>query len=160
MSEEEKEAINKLGIFVANYKFYNIKRSDGLEDYIEIVLDLIEKQQKELNSLKEIEQSHKEENGKLRVEFEKVYEDNLTLAKELKQEKEKNKVNKVLEDDLKLHRIAYIDTPEFEEQYISKNKTREILERCFDDMTNHNNLFNCGDMQMLENNILELLEEV
>lgn len=44
----------------------------------------------ELNNLKEIEKTHQKENGKLRVEFEKVYEDNLTLAHELEQEKEKN----------------------------------------------------------------------
>lgn len=45
------------------------------------------------------------------------------------------------------------------QNYIRKDKIRKILEKCFDDMTNHSNSFNCGDMQMLENNILELLEE-
>jgi hypothetical protein len=92
MSEEVKKAINMLEIFISNHKFYNIKHSDGLEDNIEIILELIRKQQvkinaqqclietqiynvevleKELNNLKEIEQSHQEENGKLRVELEK-----------------------------------------------------------------------------------------
>jgi hypothetical protein len=46
------------------------------EFVVKPILYLIENQQKELNNLKEIEQAHKEENGKLRVEFEKVYEDN------------------------------------------------------------------------------------
>ena len=53
---------------------------------------LYKQTKKELNNLKEIEKSHQEENGELRVEFEKVYEDNLTLVDELKLEKEKNKV--------------------------------------------------------------------
>lgn len=47
------------------------------EFVVKPILYLIEKQQKELDNLKEIEQSHKEENGKLRVEL----------------EQEKNKIN-------------------------------------------------------------------
>lgn len=77
----------------------------------------------ELNNLKEIEKSHKEENGKLRVEYEKVYEDNLTLANELEQEKASNKFdkglygllmkekekNKELEEKLKIAKQLYND---------------------------------------------------
>ena len=35
--------------------------------------------------------------------------------------------NQVLIDDIKDHRIVYIDTPEFEEKFISKDKIREII---------------------------------
>lgn len=35
---------------------------------------------------------------------------------------------KVLEDDIKDNRIAYIDTPEFEEKYISKDKIKDKIE--------------------------------
>lgn len=94
LSEEEKEEfehIKKRAEFVIK----NIMGTNVFTTYdvhcVNTLIDIIEKQQKELNSLKEIEQLHKEENGKLRVEFEKIYEDNLTLAQELEQEKEKNK---------------------------------------------------------------------
>lgn len=55
LDEEEKEFVNN------NDYVYNTKKS------IITVLNLIENQQKELNNLKKIEQSHQEENGKLRV---------------------------------------------------------------------------------------------
>lgn len=58
---------------------------------------------KELNNLKEIEKSHKEENGKLRVELE--------------QEKEKNKEYEKQLD------LDYVD-----KNYISKEKIRKKLE--------------------------------
>ena len=44
-------------------------------------------------------------------------------------EKEKNKENQVLIDDIKDHRIVYIDTPEFEEKFISKDKIREKIKK-------------------------------
>ena len=47
MNEEEKKAIQMLDKFITEHKFYNIKHSDNLEDNIEIVLNLIEKLQKE-----------------------------------------------------------------------------------------------------------------
>lgn len=67
----------------------------------EKIINLIEKQQKELNNIKEIEKSHKEENGKLRVELE--------------QEKEKYK------------RLQ--NTEAFSECYISKDKIKNILDK-------------------------------
>ena len=33
----------------------------------------------------------------------------------------------ILKDDIEGHRIAYVDTPEFEENYISKDKIRDII---------------------------------
>ena len=35
----------------------------------------------------------------------------------------------VLLDDIRDHRIVYIDTPEFEEKFISKDKIRELIEK-------------------------------
>lgn len=52
MNEEEKKAIKMLDKFTTEHKFYNIKHSDNLEDNIEIVLNLIEKLQKENEELK------------------------------------------------------------------------------------------------------------
>ena len=57
MNEEEKEAIQMLDKFITEHKFYNIKHSDNLEDNIEIVLNLIEKLQKENEELKFKERS-------------------------------------------------------------------------------------------------------
>ena len=133
MSEEEKEAIEKL-------KEYALCKVDD-NGYVEVsangykhtILNLIEKQQKELNNLKEIEKPHQEENAKLRVEFEKVYEDNLTLANELEQEKEKNKE---LEEKLKiavamLTKGAYPEENEgdndFDKYFISKEKIKGMI---------------------------------
>lgn len=53
MNEEEKKAIEMLDKFITEHKFYNIKHSDNLEDNIEIVLNLIEKLQKENQKYKQ-----------------------------------------------------------------------------------------------------------
>lgn len=52
MNEKEKKATKMLDKFITEHKFYNIKHSDNLEDNIEIVLNLIEKLQKENEKLK------------------------------------------------------------------------------------------------------------
>ena len=46
-------------------------------------------------------------------------------------EADKKKIDKlqVLEDDLKDKRIVYVDTPEFEEKFISKQKVKENIEK-------------------------------
>ena len=40
----------------------------------------------------------------------------------------------ILKDDIEGHRIVYVDTPEFEENYISKDKIRHIRDKaeCMD----------------------------
>ncbi len=81
MSEEEKKAIE---IFTSWYNYNKKNRNKLLEaDKIikvqKTILNLIEKLEKELNSLKEIEQQHQEENGKLRVELEQEKEKNKEL---------------------------------------------------------------------------------
>jgi hypothetical protein len=96
LSEEEKKAVERFeNLYIKDFNGEPITTDDRLS-YFEcaLITNSIEKLEQEINTLKEIEQAHKEENGKLRVEFEKVYEDNLTLAKELEQEKEKHKENK------------------------------------------------------------------
>ncbi len=47
LSEEEKRSIEMLNKYIYNHKVYNIKHSDGLENCIETVLNLITKLQKE-----------------------------------------------------------------------------------------------------------------
>ena len=51
---EEKKVIKMLDKFTTEHKFYNIKHSDNLEDNIEIVLNLIEKLQKENEEVKRL----------------------------------------------------------------------------------------------------------
>ena len=119
MSEEEKKAIEKLKSIVKVHNDFmkDIKREFISSEEIkalEIALNLVENQQKELNNLKEIEKSHKEENGKLRIELEqyKLLEANIDKANRiiaenkfdeglyglLMQEKEKSKeLNEALE---------------------------------------------------------------
>lgn len=111
MSEEEKEIIEE---FLGLNEIYssNATIRSYLSIYQEAVksaLNLIDKLQKELEEKTTI----------LMAGAEKV--------KELEKE---NKELKVLADDIKDKRIAYIDTPEFEEKYIQKskieNKIKEI----------------------------------
>ena len=74
MSGEEKA---KLEFIKINNKHRYCDKND-----VDFLLNLIEKQQKELDNIKEIEKSHQEENGKLRVELEKEKEKNKLSDKE------------------------------------------------------------------------------
>jgi hypothetical protein len=49
------------------------------------------------------------------------------LANKIEKQQKKIEENQVLIDDIKEHRIVYIDTPEFEEKFISKDKIREKI---------------------------------
>ena len=51
----------------------------------------------------------------------------IILKKVIEQQQKEIKENQVLIDDIKDHRIVYIDTPEFEEKFISKDKIREKM---------------------------------
>lgn len=62
MSEEEKKLFE--AIKYKNKHLFLVKVD------ADFLINLIENQQKEINNLKEIEKTHKEENGKLRVELE------------------------------------------------------------------------------------------
>ena len=74
MSKEEK-AIDMLEKFITEHKLYNIKQSNGLEESLEILLDLYNEQKERLKELEEIEKEHKKQNGELqeRVKFCKVH---------------------------------------------------------------------------------------
>ena len=105
MSEEEKKAIEHLNSFLNIPEYVWLKENELLMVNIKIALNLIEKLQKELNSLKEIEQQHKTDNGLLRQELDMQIEHNKELkatlkqtqdswfedTQKLEQEKEKNK---------------------------------------------------------------------
>lgn len=75
MSEEEKKAIEELKQLREDFKVVDkiVKDREKQETKtIEAILNLIENQQKELDTLKEIEKSHQEENGKLRKEIKEL----------------------------------------------------------------------------------------
>ena len=49
------------------------------------------------------------------------------ILAEREEDKKRIKELEVLEDDLKDKRIVYVDTPEFEEKFIAKQKVKDIL---------------------------------
>lgn len=51
------------------------------------------------------------------------------ILEEREEDKKRIKELEVLEDDLKDKRIVYVDTPEFEEKFIPKQKVKEELEK-------------------------------
>ena len=51
------------------------------------------------------------------------------ILSEREEDKKRIKELEVLEDDLKDKRIVYVDTPEFEEKFIPKQKVKEELEK-------------------------------
>lgn len=63
-----------------------------------------------------------------------LYQDRLTqcgkrlLVENIEKLQKENEELKILEDDIQDKRIVYIDTPEFEENYISKQKIKDKLE--------------------------------
>lgn len=88
-----------------------------LNKYIELVID---KDYCDCNELNVIIGKHCD--GSKNV----AYAIKNTLA-EREEDKKKIKELEVLEDDLKDKRIVYVDTPEFEEKFISKQKVKEII---------------------------------
>jgi len=105
MSEEEKKLVEKFKkLYIKDFNGEPITTDDRLS-YIEcaLITNLIEKLEKELNNIKEIEQQHQEENGKLRVELE--------------QEKEKNELFVASGNIINLER-------HIKNNYISKDKCK------------------------------------
>lgn len=150
MNEEEKKAIEKIKKkmdfrknVMKDYEkdncltgfYYELK--EEVATY-ETILNLIENQQKELDNIKEIEKSHKEENGKLRVELE--------------QQKEKNK-------EVEEHQRQYLDgelitakqgkffEKMIKENYIRKDKIKELLENEIIDISG----FRCIAVEDIQN---------
>ena len=52
MTDKEKKAIGMLDKYITEHKLFNIKQADNLEDNIQTILNLIEKQSKEIEELK------------------------------------------------------------------------------------------------------------
>ena len=139
MNEREKKTVESLQDIVNDKELEKVTLYKlGIQD-IEIASNLIEKQAKEIQNLKEIEKSHQEENGKLRVELEQEKEINKEIAiknhkikeesnaygeeiirldNELRQEKEKNK--ELLKEYNKKLQIDWEDA-------ISKDKIKEKI---------------------------------
>lgn len=91
MNEEEKKALRHIKVNLYDEKkqhkhIYNYILGLYDNSSIEIILQLIEKQQKEIENYQ------------------------------------------ILKDDIEGHRIFYVDTPEFEEKYISKDKIMKKID--------------------------------
>lgn len=138
MSEEEKKAIE---YWKRDIQLYHYNTQLASEYYAQIILNLIENQQKELNNLKEIEKSHQEENGKLRVELEQEKEKNTSVVIQYekvvdKLEEAETEKNKELEEKLKiatamLTKGTYPEQNEgdndFDKQFIAVDKIKEKI---------------------------------
>lgn len=169
MSEEEKKAIKIVNSLKEWGKIHFIvkDRSYARLTYNEVylLLNLIEKQQKKLNSLEEIEQQHKTDNGLLRQELDMQIEHNKELEATLKQtqdswfedtqklEQEKEKNKKLYEQN----QIYVLDGSKvklethIKNNYIRKDKIKELLENETIDISG----FRCIAVEDIE----ELLEE-
>lgn len=79
-------------------------------------------------------------------------------------EEDKKRIERlqVLEDDLKDKRIVYVDTPEFKEKFISKQKVKENIEKIKDRF--NKNFSNKKDKAYFGiagvNHILDILEKI
>ena len=106
MNEEEKKAIQMMDKFITEHKFYNIKHSDNLEDNIEIVLNLIEKLQKENEKLKRLIAHKNEYTKKLEEDLFENDENYVILVQKVKDkmeelQKEYNKLDKQVDEYIK-----------------------------------------------------------
>jgi len=138
MSEKEKETIEDCKELVQELKQHKDKdfigrlyyKNKPVEDILSVLLNLIEKQQKELNNIKEIEQSHQEENGKLRVALEKEKEKNKELEEEIENWKFTTKyVEDNYIDKAKIRvKINKLNNSEFIEDVIAIPYLKELLE--------------------------------
>ena len=106
--------------FITEHKFYNIKHSDNLEDNIEIVLNLIEKLQKENEELKA---DNYELNNRI-----------TDLLENIPVQKVKDKIEEILNN--KEYRIVFEGNAEFPDdatiinaqKYIKLEKMQELIE--------------------------------
>lgn len=130
MSEEEKKAIETLKGLTVYYDDYSlldeeeIEENDNINKSIQLMIDLIENQQKELNTLKEIEQAHKTDNGLLRQELDIQIEHNKELNEALERSSGRVTELAVENSDLKYqiyHKQQMIDE-------LTQNKIKEKIE--------------------------------
>ena len=133
LNEEEKKAIEiieETHDMLVNPKLREEKyTTDDFEKASYVVIMLIRKQQKEIEEKTTILLAGAEKVKQLEKGNRSLMESRIKWKNRYYKEKEKNKENQVLIDDIKDHRIVYIDTPEFEEKFISKDKIREKIKK-------------------------------
>lgn len=94
---------------------------EKLQDENEVLKRAFDRQNADIsNYLLEMQKKDKQ--------IEKYRKNNRRLCIEVNEIFSENEKLKMLEEDIKNKRIVYIDTPEFKENYISKNKIRYIFE--------------------------------
>ena len=136
MNEEEKKAVETLQGLCTDDCINN--------DVVQTIVNLINKQQIEIEELKEdnnalvmmidtanareyrkkyVEERRKEQPNLYYPDFDEIYERYYKQKAEIEQLK---KDYQILKDDIEGYNVVYVDTPECEENYISKNKIKEI----------------------------------
>lgn len=127
MNEEEKQAYN----YLEKYIKWETLGERNLEGDIKTILNLIEKQQTQIeilkDNLKEERSFNKSALETLKDCVNKDYLHKMISFKDGEIEKLKE-AYQILKDDIEGHRIVYVDTPEFKEKYISKDKIKELIE--------------------------------
>lgn len=141
MSEEEKQLIEVINekIEDINNMPINTKNKSTIKflvevqkvanELVDIANEIIDNQQKEIEEKSTIIMVGAEKVKQLEKGNRSLMESRIKWKNRYYKEKEKNKENQVLIDDIKDHRIVYIDTPEFEEKFISKDKIREKIKK-------------------------------
>lgn len=149
MSKEEKKAINYLE-FLSNEKC-ECKVCQNAKKQYKIILNLIEKQQNKISSLEK--QIKLMQNCDLLEKQQKEIEDYKIKYVHLESDYQ------VLKDDLKDKRIAYVDTPEFEEKFINKDKIREKIKELEEDLKQETDYEIEGCIESSIDTLKELIEE-
>ena len=105
----EEEQLQKDILFQIDMHLYNKynKKIAGMNDHLGDIYTY--------RDIEEVEQAEKDE---------KIY----LLTKAIKELQKEIENYQILKDDIEGHRIVYVDTPEFEENYISKDKIRKEIE--------------------------------
>lgn len=146
MNEEEKKAVFYLKDLENDKEHLVIEQRQA----ITTILNLIDKQQKQIKILKD---NLVEERGfcksileTLKNCVDKDYLHKMISFKDGEIEKLKG-AYQILKDDIEEHNIAYVDTPEFEENYISKDKIREKIKELEKEIEEVNE--NCPDFTII-----------
>ena len=141
IDKQQKEIESRLKEIDSLYKMMSAK-----DEIIENLKEIINKYTREIEELKEdnnalemmidtanareyrkkyIEERRKEQPNLYYPDFDEIYERYYKQKAEIEQLKENYQI---LKDDIEGHNLVYVDTPEFEEKYISKDKIKELKE--------------------------------
>lgn len=133
IKELQEEIESRLEEIESLYKMLTVKdeKIAELEDdnnALEIMFDIANGRE---YRKKYIEERRKEQPNLYYPDFDEIYERYYKQKAEIEQMKEDYQI---LKDDIEGHRIVYVDTPEFEEKYISKDEIRHIRDKaeCMD----------------------------